>query len=184
MRLVSRPSFMKIHKLLKACFQVKSMENKKVGYLIIGIAIVIIFIIFLFNNTMRDIVDATCSTEHGTSCPMYQSIDQQTYLSFAIAALLVIIGLVLVFSKPQERIIVKKVKEKQKPKKYDLKGLKPEEKKVFNLVKEKKAIFQADLIEQTGFGKAKMTRVIDRLEGHKLVERKRRGMTNVVVLKE
>ena len=40
----------------------------------------------------------------------------------------------------------------------------------------------ADLIEKTGFGKAKMTRIIDRLEGKGFVERKRRGMTNVVVL--
>jgi len=40
------------------------------------------------------------------------------------------------------------------------------------------------LIEKTGFGKAKMTRIIDRLEGRCFVERKRRGMTNIVVLKE
>ena len=69
-------------------------------------------------------------------------------------------------------------------KKIDLSGLRPEEKQIFNFVKENGAIFQADLIEKTGFGKAKMSRIIDRLEGRGLVERKRRGMTNVVVLKE
>ena len=44
-----------------------------------------------------------------------------------------------------------------------------------------------DIVEMTGNTfkgeKAKVTRIIDRLEGHSLVERKRRGMTNVVVLK-
>ena len=35
----------------------------------------------------------------------------------------------------------------------------------------------------TGFGKVKITRVIDRLEGKNLIERRRRGMTNVVVFK-
>ena len=45
-------------------------------------------------------------------------------------------------------------------------------------------MFQADLIEKTGFSKARMTRIVDKLEGNDLVERKRRGMTNVVVLKE
>ena len=59
-----------------------------------------------------------------------------------------------------------------------------EEKTVLSLVAQNNAIFQADLIEKTGFGKAKMTRIIDRLEGKGIVERKRRGMTNVVVMKE
>ncbi|MEK6845043.1 MAG: MarR family transcriptional regulator [Nanoarchaeota archaeon] len=47
-----------------------------------------------------------------------------------------------------------------------------------------KAIFQAELIEKTKFGKAKITRILDRLEGKGFVERKRRGMTNIVVLRE
>tara|TARA_Y100000310_G_scaffold79304_3_gene76019 strand:- start:11104 stop:11229 length:126 start_codon:yes stop_codon:yes gene_type:complete len=33
-------------------------------------------------------------------------------------------------------------------------------------------------------GKAKVSRIIDRLENKDIVERKRRGMTNVVVLKD
>ena len=51
-------------------------------------------------------------------------------------------------------------------------------------MEEHRTIFQADLIEKTGFGKAKMTRILDRLEGKGFVERKRRGMTNVVVIRE
>ena len=50
-------------------------------------------------------------------------------------------------------------------------------------MQKQKTVFQADLIEQTEFGKAKMTRILDRLEGKGYIERKRRGMTNVVVLK-
>ena len=44
-------------------------------------------------------------------------------------------------------------------------------------------IFQPDLADKTGFSKVKVTRILDRLEGKQLIERKRRGMTNVVVLK-
>ena len=62
--------------------------------------------------------------------------------------------------------------------------LNKEEKQIFNLVAENKAVFQADLIEKTGISKVRMSRIIDRLEGNGLVERKRRGLTNVVVLKE
>lgn len=162
------------------------MENKNVGWLIVGVSAVIVVIIFLFNSALRDIVESSCSMIHGSSaslCPMNQTINQQTYLSLAIVGILVIIGLVLLFSKPKEKIIIKNIEKKKPEKKVDLSNFKPEEKQVYSLVKTQGAIFQAELVEKTGFGKAKMSRIIDRLEGNGLVERKRRGMTNVVVLK-
>ena len=166
------------------------MENKYVGYMLLGISIFIIILIFLFNSTMRSFVDETCSLEHGSTCPMYSAISKQTYLAFGVTGLLIIVSFILIFSKPQkeiqkETIIQTKTIEKKAPKKiYDVGSLKPEEKQVFELVQKDKAVFQSDLIEKTGFGKAKMTRIIDRLEGRGFVERKRRGMTNIVVLKE
>ena len=161
------------------------MENKNVGYLIIGVSIIIIFIIFLFNNAMKQILAEGCPASHGGySCPAYKTINQQTYLSLAIVGILIIIGLIMVISKQKEKIIIKKVKEKAPKKEINTSSLKPEEKQTLSLIQKNKAIFQADLIEKTGFGKAKMTRIIDRLEGQGIVERKRRGMTNIVVLKD
>src|SRR3989338_547785 len=162
------------------------MENKNVGYLILGISILIIGIISLFNSTLRDFVTNSCSLAHGDlySCPMYDTITQQTYLALGIVGLLIVVGLVLIFSKQTEKIIIKKVEGKHKKKKIDFSGLNNEERHVLKLVEENKTIFQADLIEKTGFGKAKMTRILDRLEGKGFVERKRRGMTNVVVMRE
>lgn len=161
------------------------MENRNVGYIILGISVLIIFIIFLFDSALKEIILATCTEiGHGLTCPMTNTVNQQTYLALGIVGLLVIVGLVLIFSKPQKEIIVKRVKERQHKKKIDTTGLKPEEKKVLDLVQENRAIFQAELIEKTEFGKAKMTRIIDKLEGKGFVERKRRGMTNIVVLKD
>jgi uncharacterized membrane protein len=159
------------------------MENKNVGYLLLGLSVVIIFIIFLFNQALSEIINSSCTMAGHDSCTMEQTLNQQTYLSFGITSILIIISLVLIFTKPKEKIIIKKVKDKIEKKQIDLSKFKPEEKQVYNLIKESGAIFQADLIEKTGFGKAKITRIIDRLEGNQLVERKRRGMTNVVVLK-
>lgn len=158
------------------------MENKDVGYLILGIAVLLIFIIFLFQNALKDIVTATCpETEHGISCPMYTSIDQQTYLALAIVGLLIIIGLVLIFTKPKEKIIFKKVREKRK--KLNLKGLDKDERKVINLLlKENKAMFQSTLMEKLEIGKVKTTRLLDKLEAKQFIERKRRGMNNIVIL--
>jgi uncharacterized membrane protein len=159
------------------------MENKKVGFLIIGIAIVMAFVILLFNSAMQDFVNISCGETHGLSCPMYDTITQQTYLALAVVAIIISIGGFLFFAKPEKKIII----QKSPKKKIDVEKIKKfngEEKKVLKLVKENKAIFQADLIEQTNFGKAKMTRILDRLEGHGIVERKRRGMTNIVILNE
>ena len=160
------------------------MENKNVGYLLIGVSAIVMIIILLFNNAMKEIVNSSCTMAGHESCTMYDTITQQTYLSLGIAGLLILVALIFIFSKPAEKIIIKKVKDKKIKKKIDTSKLKAEEKKVLDLIIESKAIFQADLIEKTGFGKAKMSRIIDRLEGNGLVERKRRGMTNVVVLRE
>ena len=162
------------------------MENKNVGWLLLGISALIILLIFLFYNITMSVVRNSCLIQHGDvqSCEMYNSVNYQTYFALGIAGVLVLVSLLLVFSKPNEKIIVKKIKEHKVEKKIDLSSFRPEEKQAYNLVKENGAMFQADLIEKTGFSKARMTRIIDKLEGSGLVERKRRGMTNVVVLKD
>jgi len=160
------------------------MKNENVGYMIIGISVLIIVIIFLFNSALKDIVSESCSIEGHKNCTMYDTISKQTYLSLSIVGLLIIVGLTLVFTKPDKEVIIKKIKESKPRIRVNLDEFREEEKKVFELIKENKAIFQADIIEKTGFGKAKVSRIIDKLEGNNLVERKRRGMTNIVVLKE
>jgi uncharacterized membrane protein len=57
-----------------------------------------------------------------------------------------------------------------------------EEKAVLQkIIESQGTIFQSDLVERTKFNKVKVTRVLDRLEGKGLIERKRRGMTNVII---
>ena len=160
------------------------MENKKVGLLILGISFLIVVIILIFNQALKEIVNTSCGMLEHYDCPMYNTITQQTYLALAIAGMLFIVGIFLMISKPAEKIIIRKIKENKPKKILNVSKLKQEEKHVLNLIKENKAVFQADLIEKTGFGKAKMTRIIDRLEGKGFVERKRRGLTNVVVMKD
>ena len=158
------------------------MKNKNVGFFILGISIIIGIIVLIFNSALKNIIGDTCS--HGLSCEMYSTLAVQTWISLSIAGLIFVIGLFFIFAKEPEKIIIRKVKEKKIEKKIDLKGLKIEERQTFSLIKSQGTIFQADLIEKMGLGKAKMSRILDRLEGKGLVERKRRGLTNVVVFKE
>ncbi len=157
------------------------MENKNVGLLIIGIAIVIGVIVWIFNSAMTSIVGQTCS--HGPSCTMYDTIRTQTWLSLAIAGVILIIGLVIMLTKPKEKIVVKTLKEKKK--KLNLNGLDGQEKKVVEILQEENGtMFQASLMEKLGIGKVGITRLLDKLEAKQLIERKRRGMNNVVVLRD
>lgn len=160
------------------------MENKNVGYLLLGISLVVFLIIFLFNSALTEIIDSTCTMAGHTSCTMDETLNRQTYLSLGIASILVLVSLFLIFSKSPERIIIKKIKDKKELIKLDTSGLREEEKKVLDIVKNNKTIFQAELIEKTNFGKAKVSRILDKLENRGFVERKRRGMTNIVVLKD
>ena len=157
------------------------MENKKVGWLLLGIAFLVGVMLWQFNAALENVSGNQCGVE---DCPYHHVVAQQQWISFALVGVIVVVALVLMVSKPDERIVVRKVKERVRKKEYDLSGLTADELKAFAVVREKKAVFQAALLEELEFGKAKMTRVVDRLEGRGLVERKRRGMTNVVVLKE
>ena len=161
------------------------MENKNVGWLIIGISVLIIGIVFLFNTAMVNIVESTCTMDHlNGQCPAYNTIKEQTYLSLAIVGVLMVIGIVLMLSKPNERVIIRKVKDKPlNVKSLDESQLSKQEKYVLKVVKENKAVFQADLIDKTGISKVGMSRILDRLENRGFIERKRRGMNNIVVLK-
>ncbi|MCK9595967.1 hypothetical protein M0R19_02180 [Candidatus Pacearchaeota archaeon] len=157
------------------------MENKNVGLLIIGISIIIGILVLIFNFTLRGLVDATCS--HGSSCSMYSTMNAQLWISLSIALVVLIIGIIIMITKPKEKIIVKTIKEKKK--KLDLSGLDNREKEIIEfLQKENGAIFQKTLMEKLEIGKVGITRILDKLEAKQLIERKRRGMNNIVVLKD
>jgi len=156
------------------------LENKNVGWLIVGIGVVMAIVVLLFNSVLKDAIGLTCS--HGLTCEMYTNVNIQTWISLSIVAIVLVIGFVIMFSKPKERIIIKNIKEKKK--KLDLTGLDKDEKKVIELLQiENGGMFQADLMEKLEIGKVKTTRLLDKLEAKQLIERKRRGMNNIVVLR-
>jgi hypothetical protein len=59
-----------------------------------------------------------------------------------------------------------------------------DERKIYKLIMDENGvIFQAQLVEKSNFSKGKVTLILDRLEARGLLERKRHGMSNVVMLK-
>lgn len=166
------------------------MENKYVGFLVIAIALFLVIIVFMFNRALISMGSASCIM--GASCPMYNTLRFQTNLSIAIISFIVLLGLFLIFNKekPREIIRIKRVKEpsieniRLKEKEKNLKLLNSEERKIYQtIIDAEGTIFQSELVDKSGFDKVKVTRILDRLEGKQLIERKRRGMSNIVILK-
>lgn len=167
------------------------MRNRVVGVLIIIIAALIGFIIFSFNQAMTSIVNTSCS--HGSSCPMWGTIDFQTNVSIGIMLFIVVIGFYLIFFSKEERIVtkIKTIRPQVESKKitkenYEkiMKDLSGEEKIVLGkIIESQGTIFQSGLVDKTKLNKVRVTRILDKLEGKNLIERRRRGMTNVIILK-
>lgn len=162
------------------------MENKHVGIIITGIALVMGLVALVFSTGMKKALNQTCS--HGASCAMHDTLSMQTWISISLVLILLVVGIVIMTMKPKEKIVEKEKivykEKKNKKKSLDLKGLEKDEKEVVELLqKEGNAMFQADLMEKMEMGKVKTTRLLDKLESKQLIERKRRGMNNIVVLK-
>jgi len=152
------------------------------------------FIIFSFNTALTTIVSTACI--HGTACPMRGIIEFQTNLSITITVAVLLIGLYLVFFGEEQKIITKIKMFKPpatqvEPEKISvdnyrkvLSDLNADERAILEKVIEAQGtLFQSELVDKTGFTKVKVTRILDSLEGRGLIERRRRGMTNVVILK-
>jgi uncharacterized membrane protein len=155
------------------------MENKNVGLLIVSIGVVMGIMVLMFDKVLKNAIGATC--DMGPSCGMYSDVNIQTWMSLAIVTVILIIGVIIMFTK--EKVIIKKIKERKK--KLNLKNLDKDEKKLINLLlNENKAMFQSTLMEKLEIGKVKTTRLLDKLEAKQLIERKRRGMNNIIVLKD
>lgn len=166
------------------------MKNKTVGMIVIGLALVIAFVIWSFNSALTNIVNTSCT--HGPTCPMYGEISFQTNVGIGLILLVILIGIYLIFFGEDRVEVIKKIRirtekraeEEKKDYSNITKTMTSDEKKIFNLVLESKgAIFQSEINEKSMFDKVKVTRILDRLEGQGLIERRRRGMTNVVILK-
>jgi uncharacterized membrane protein len=167
------------------------MRNRIVGLVVIGIAALIGFIIFSFNQTMTSIISTSCS--HGTSCPMWGTLEFQTNLSTGVAAFVAAVGFYLTFFGEEEKIItrIKRIHEQVQPRQPSIENykdvlvnLEPDERKVFERVIETNGdVLQSDIVTELGGNKVRVTRILDKLESMNLVERRRRGMTNVIVMK-
>lgn len=159
------------------------MDKKTIGLVFILFAVVVAaFTVWLTFDLkkLNQFLHKDC-TLPADVCPFNALLPAQSIVGFIISVVLAAIGIYFIISSRK-----------------DITGLKVENKKVEQIVKslagdEKIAydtivasdgtIFQSELVEKSGLDKVKISRVLDKLEGKGLIERKRRGMSNVIILK-
>jgi len=162
-----------------------AVNTRYVGIFLIILSIAIFAIMYNFSKTMLDLIDSgqvtgSCMTYE--TCP-HIAILNQAYVGYGLSAIIFAIGVFLAIfgGKP-----AKEANESEKKKKWEetLKTLTGDEKTVYEKIAASGGvIFQSDIVEQSGFAKAKVSRILDRLEANGMIERKRRGMANAIVLK-
>ena len=101
------------------------MKNKHVGYLVLGVAIIVFFIVISFNQALETIVNTSCT--HGTMCPMQVTLQTQKVISYSLMGLLVLAGLFIIFFMKDETLVKemkKKIPEEEMKRKFsNLEGL-------------------------------------------------------------
>jgi len=162
------------------------MKPRHLGVAILIVSIILLIMLFQFNSDlnrqnlnacndlcMRD--EASCSID---SCPFSDENNSNSLIIFMglLIAFVGGIGFYLSFTK-SEKIVEQK--------EYDLTKLNKEEKNVFLFIREnkEKGVYQRNIVEHFNFPKSKTSRILDKLEQSDLVERKRRGMSNIIFLK-
>ena len=164
------------------------MKPRYLGIIILISSMTILVSLFLLNNSFNEknirVCTEICSLQKDSTCSIDACLYNLEYTNHK--GILLIIGLFSAFLSgigfylfliKEEKIINEK--------KYDLTKLTKEEKNVFLFVKKNKDknVYQSKIVEEFNFPKTKVTRILDRLEKQNLVERKRRGMSNLIVLK-
>ena len=158
---------------------------KTLGIILTSLSLILLFVLTIVKIDFDNQSSFLCEKFHENrldmnQCPAHKSNASWMFtIAYGISFLMLGAGLYLIF-------MFKQIPEETKKefRQIDLTKLDEEEKKIYEIIKSKGgSAYQNDLIKETEFTKVKITRILDKLEMSNILERKRRGMTNLVVLK-
>ena len=157
---------------------------KTLGMILTAFSLILLFVLTIVKIDFDNQSSFLCEKFHENQldmnqCPAHKSNASWMFtIAYGISFIMLGAGLYLIFMfKPALE------EPKKEFKQVDLTKLDEEEKKIYETIKAKGgSAYQSDLIKETEFTKVKITRILDKLELNGILERKRRGMTNIVVL--
>lgn len=165
-------------------------ENKTMYAVILALLLLFSASVFFYNRTLNELAAGSCTD---AACPHEKIVETQNII---IAALILAIGALALWIFFQIRKSEKAAYGKAGGKEgrqghqpsYALRNknldLPEEERKILSFIESKQgSVFQSEIVKFTGFTKVKVSRILDRMEQKGIIERKRRGMANLVVLR-
>lgn len=159
------------------------LKTKKIGIVIIILSMLGLAVLInsAYSIAIKGHRECTLMKDDAGSCTVIGHVPYESYLG--IFALLIVIAIGLYMYHYYKKLSTV-IEHKSETVANHVKSLSEEEKKIYELIKSKDgAAFQSDLIREIGFSKVKVSRIIDKMEMKGIVERRRRGMSNMVVLK-
>ncbi|MBN1156717.1 MarR family transcriptional regulator [Candidatus Woesearchaeota archaeon] len=164
------------------------MNQKYIGIFLIVLGALLS--VFVYTSKIREDAyikeimrqnNGSCFLEDGT-CLHADRTFTIYVLGGALAVSLILFGVYLIAFDRAGKEEIKKTEKKDYTK--ILSELDEEEKSILiKVIEAEGTMFQSDIVEKTGYTKVKVTRILDKLEGRGIIERRRRGMTNVVIMK-
>ncbi len=162
--------------------KIETFGMREAGLSLIIISIALFFIMVSVTDQLNQYIHASCTHPEGEVCPMASELPIQSYAGFSLDFAIGAFGVFLVYKSRQVR---RMHSEKAHDFERSLKELDGDEKAVYQIIASSDGVvFQSDIVEKTGFPKVKVTRLLDRMEHRGLVERRRRGMSNIVLIKK
>jgi len=163
------------------------MENllttKQIGFVVVAFALLGFFTVLALVQNIKDLNAFVCKdyTLPPNISSLVNNIPVSAVIGMVIDLCLALFGIFLIFTEKHTRKVESEIKEKWKKIVKELSG---EDKLIYEIIgNDGGFIFQNELVEKSGMNKVRVTRILDKLEAKGLLERKRRGMTNVVTLK-
>ena len=143
--------------------------------------------VFFYNRTLNELAAGSC-TEDAAACSHAKVVDTQNAVIAVLMAVIAImagwLGYNAYFASPALPPEQGTKAAPSKKKRISESELDEDEARVVSAVNSAGgSVFQSDIMKTTGFSKVKVSRLLDKLEQKGLLERKRRGMTNLVVAK-
>ena len=148
------------------------MNLKYLGIAVMVLSVLTVLTVHSLSLLLISSIDMSAECSVVGTCPHVTALNY-SYIGYISSAALFLVGLFIFLRGNTTRI------RRGMPK-----DLQPDEKKLYKMIEEAGGIiFQSELVEKTGFPKTRVTRILDRLEAKDVLERRRRGMTNAVMLK-
>ena len=161
------------------------MENKKIGGILVIIAIVLLLIfIFVIRALNQEAQNMGCFQQQG--CKEIETSLSIVHFAFGVFGFLFALGFFLIFFSKGEQAIVERLEadtnKKLAESKFAIlsKGLDEFERKVLGVVKDEEGITQNTLQLRLAMSKAKVSQVLGSLEKKGLISREKKGKTLAV----